>query len=366
MMPDLKPKKIVYLLGAGTTHAEKQLECKVKKVGLDKDGKLKNGGLLASHVSQRVIKRLINKKLEIAKCYGIGEFSLENPDQPEIKENADIELFISLIESLETNESEKHAKLLRKYFREDICNNLLTTKGNIQPRLHCSLIELHNLIKSIKREEQLLGFFTVNYDSVFEKSLKLTKSKLEYGFNIGYLQQKYMFNTGYFLKLHGSFDWHFDPDSNKITISSLGRSEEGQWIPPRLNKEYLNYPYNILHGKAYELLAQCDILRVIGCSLNQNDIGLISLLFKTQRLRRPNPYSIEIISTPNASNEIMNRLGILLSFDESFYKKDDWTKTGKDAENPFLDWLYYKVEKISDKNLQKTTYLKRIKSWKNL
>ena len=168
------------------------------------------------------------------------------------------------------------------------------------------------------------------------------------------------------LKLHGSFDWYMDAEMNKMSIAQNGAAETMQWIPPRLNKEYFNYPYNIIHGKAYELLAQCDILRVIGCGLNQNDIGLISLLFKTQH-KGSNPYNIEIIGSEEGLQGLIKRLGMLLSFNESFYRKDAWAKLEKQAtKNPFLDWLYFKVKNTPKKSLRATKYLKRVEQWANL
>jgi len=163
------------------------------------------------------------------------------------------------------------------------------------------------------------------------------------------------------LKLHGSFDWFFDVNMDKILVRKSGNINTMQWIPPRLNKEYLNYPYNIIHGKAYELLVQCDILRVIGCGLNQNDIGLISLLFKTQK-KGANPYSIDIIGSRPTRKNISERLGMLLTFAESFYENNDWGKLGKpDTENPFLDWLYFKIKNAPKSYLRDSKYLKNVR-----
>ncbi|MCX6759446.1 MAG: SIR2 family protein [Candidatus Nealsonbacteria bacterium] len=359
-MSDPEIPKIVYLFGAGATHAEKLLECKIKGTGFNELGELERGGLLASDISKRVIDKLFHDKPEIANDYGITKLSI---DDPRLIENADIELLISLVETLKTDKSENDVKFLKDFFKKEISENLLVDGNNIIPRLYSSLLELHGLIG---HEEQLIGFLTLNYDSLFEKSFELiNKIRFNYGLAIGNPPISCKPEDSYLLKLHGSFDWYLDLDNNKIIISTK-QSEEPLWIPPRLNKEYLDYPYNLIHGKAYELLGQCDILRVVGCSLNQNDIRLISLLFKTQRLKRLKPYLIEIISPPEACLDIIKRLGLILSFDESFYDKG-WNKFGIDADNSFLDWLYYRAMNIREKiSLEETIYLKDVEKWINL
>lgn len=371
-MPDSKPQKpkIAYLLGAGATHAEKQLGCKIKKNGLKKDGEPKSG-LLARHISERVIASLLRTKKgrKVLEEYGITKDSLKNNPlgEPEV----DIELFISLLEANKAETTEDYARLFRKYFREDICQNLLVDENKIRPRLCPALIEWH----SKDENEELIGFLTLNYDSVFESSVKLNKREFDYGIDIEEKPLRWPHRPGElpFLKLHGSFDWYMSSDMNKMKVTENGATETMQWIPPRLNKEYLNYPYNIIHGKAYELLAQCDILRVIGCGLNQNDIGLISLLFKTQ-YKGSNPYTIEIIGSEEGLRALIQRLGMLLSFGESFYSKDEWTKLKDErtklqkqaTKNPFLDWLYFKVKNAPKKYLRGSKYLKSVEKWANI
>lgn len=360
-MLNSEPPKIVYLLGAGATHAEKQLGCKVKKIDLDKNGEPKKG-LLAKHISERVIKKLLkNKKgLQALKEYGITKASLYWGESPDI----DIELFISLLEANKTETTEDQARLFRRYFREDICLNLTIEKKELQPRLCPALIEWH--LKD--NTENLIGFLSLNYDSIFEKSSKLKKQDFDYGIDVEEESLRWPYKLGklLLLKLHGSFDWYLSSDMNKMIVAQNGDPNTIQWIPPGLNKEYLNYPYNIIHGKAYELLSQCDILRVIGCGLNQNDIGLISLLFKTQH-KGLNPYIIDIICSEEDLKEIFKKLGMLLSFDESFYSKDEWLKLQKQKTgNPFLDWLYVKVKNAPSSCLRGTKYLKTVERWKNL
>lgn len=361
----ITPKKIVYLFGAGATHAEKLLQFRILKKGLNNIEE-KKFGLLARHVSKRVFERFIETNPIEAQYYGITKYSIDEPSGFDILEHGDIELFISLVESLKTEISEKHAILLRRYFREDILKNIFINNKQIIPQLNSSLIELHELNN---KKEKILGFLTLNYDPIFEKSFKIKKIKIDYGVavnNQGSMDFTSKSDKQYLLlKLHGSFDWYLKPDINKISISSGDKAEDSLWIPPRLNKEYLNYPYNLIHGKAFELLRQCDILRIVGCSLNQNDTGLISLLFRTQKLRN-RPYSIEIINAPNALLDIKKRLGLMFSFSESFYDNDKWEQLERNPDNPFLDWLYHNVINASDDSLRNTSYLKNVKRWINL
>ena len=267
-----KQLKVVYLFGAGATHAEKSLECKIRKTGLHKTGKLK-AGLLARNISRRVIKKLLENKPDIPNRYGIDEFFLEDKSDTDI----DIELFISLLEITKTNQTIEDAKVIRDFFQKDILNNLTVNRREIMPRLCSALLQLH----SKNTREELSGILTLNYDNLIEKAFKETGINFDFGFDI--LPIKHVGNTDnadsgnpYLLKLHGSFNWYFD--SSRIHVSGKPH-QDIQWIPPRLNKEYSEYPYNIIHGKAYELLSSCDILRVVGCSLSLNDITLISLLF---------------------------------------------------------------------------------------
>ena len=80
------------------------------------------------------------------------------------------------------------------------------------------------------------------------------------------------------LKLHGSFNWR----NQEIR----GRPRRIEIIPLGSNKNYLHAPYAFIWNRALEILIECDALRVIGCSLSQNDAHLIDLLFKAH-LERP-------------------------------------------------------------------------------
>jgi hypothetical protein len=153
------------------------------------------------------------------------------------------------------------------------------------------------------------------------------------------------------LKLHGGFDLKYR--NKKLPI-----------INPGINKNYLELPYNFIWGRALELLIECDILRVIGCSLSQNDVGLIDLLFKAHLVRNQ-PLRIQLIDFDLPNNRIKENYGFLPKIETaSDIEKgliSDPAIEKPDIGNPFKIWLKAKIEKtFNDKEIEKTRYLKRV------
>jgi len=350
-MPE--PEKVVYLLGAGATNAEKMFACSDEKFNFADEG------LTNADVSRRVLEQMWRKKgktSQLISKYGLDKKCLERP--PEVGKEVDIEFLISLIESNKAEESQNDAKLLRKYFRTDISSKLKFRGEKITPCLYQALLEWQKFIKN----EKVLGYLTLNYDSLFETALIDMGYKIDYGLSIENLSQD-TDDEKLLLKLHGSFDWFLNAETNKIRIEINGEKEkEPLWIPPGLIKEYADYPYNLLFGKAREILIECDILRVIGCSLSSNDIGLISLIFGTQKMKLGG-YSIEIIDSDTIYRErLQKRLGFMINFEELFYRAPRYKELGLDStDNPFRDWLVFN-SKIMGTELKKTKYLKKLES----
>lgn len=350
-----EPKKVVYLLGAGATNAEKMFACSHEKYDLDDEG------LTNKYVSRRVLEQMWRKKGKASRLiskYGLDKRCLERP--PGVEKDVDIEFLITLIESNKTEESENDAKLLRKYFRRDILNKLKFRGKEIKPRLYPALLEW----QKFEKNEEVLGYLTLNYDSLFETALIKMGYKIDYGLSI----ENSLLDTDdekLLLKLHGSFDWFLDSETSKIRIERNGEQKgKPQWIPPGLIKEYADYPYNLLFGKAREILIECDILRVIGCSLSSNDWGLISLIFGTQKLRLDGGYSIEIIASEKTyRDKLQKRLGFMLKFADLFYDVPRYIELGLEhTENPFRDWLVFNSKNMSSEKLKKTKYLKNLES----
>ncbi|MBI5872875.1 MAG: SIR2 family protein [Candidatus Omnitrophica bacterium] len=325
-------KKIVYLFGAGATHAEI-----INSESSPDETFRENYGLLIASVSKRVIKRAQRqawfKKHEEIFASAKGEFN--------------IELFISLFE---INEMPDYTiSSLKKLVQEDI-KRVLSNNRRQKFYLHKAFFELHNKIED---REKLLGIISLNYDNIIDEAYeKILGSKPNYC-----LTSEAADDKPSLLKLHGSFNW------NRITIYE--KRKKISIIPIGINKNYLAPPYNFIWGRAYELLVKCDVLRIVGCSLNQNDIGLIDLLFKAHR-ERGKSIEIQIIDfqPPNGHHQIKRNYGFFPSIVEPNKIEEtliaDETISNCDVGNPFKIWLKAKAEKmLQASEINNTKYLKK-------
>lgn len=274
------PKKIVYLFGAGATHAE------IERIEVDADSF--SYGLQIRHVTKRVLLKAQEEK-------GFKEVEMFF----KTKDNTNIELLISLLENNDYDDENSIGKIVNRVkdlMEKDIQGKLTKRKIN-KFALYKGLLEFQNLILD---KEILLGLITLNYDSVLDKA---------YEYRYGYLpdysySSKREFVPGVrqekipLLKLHGSFDWD--------NILVVGKHRKIPIVPLGASKNFLRLPYNFIWGRSLEILVGCDILRVVGCSLSPNDIHLIDLLFKAHRLKGK-PIEIQIISSAQGGMEIKNR-----------------------------------------------------------
>ena len=330
-MPDSKPQKIVYLLGAGATHAE--------LANLEKDSQSekfeKQKGLLISNVSDRVIEKAqLNRKY-------LRDIRMVSA----MKGSLNIELLISLIENSRIRDSEYKTSYLKRLVREDI--EAVLTKSKVKKfYLHKALLELHEHEKT-KEKESLLGFLSLNYDNVLDEAYKIVhKKNPDYSFLPRENDQIPL------LKLHGSFNWE------KIKIR--GRTRTIQIIPIGANKNYLHLPYNFIWNRALELLIQCDILRVIGCALSPNDTHLIDLLFKAH-LERGTAFEIQIISSDKTGDKIQENYGFFPEIKRLSEIEPPLIPDTSSVSNTFKTWLNYKSRKlIQESELARTKYLKKV------
>ncbi len=276
-----RAKKVVYLFGAGATHAE--------LAALDPTLLEKNRGLLIGDVSERVIAK-VRRNARYAK--GVGMVSGTSG-------SLNIELLISLIENSKIEDWEFKTQFLKKLVREDI-EKILTTARMKHFYIHKALFEFHKH-STVRRSERLIGLISLNYDDVLDRSYKAFEAHYgapDYSFTLERQQQ--MPNQIPLLKLHGSFSWR------GLTIR--GRIKNVEIIPLGANKNYIHPPYNSIWNRALEVLIECDTLRVIGCSLSQNDVHLIDLLFKAH-LEKGRPFDIEIISQEETGETIRRNYG---------------------------------------------------------
>jgi hypothetical protein len=279
-------KRVVYIFGAGATQAEASLideRIHLRMVDI-KDG-------IFGKIEKRKIPELQDIKNELA-----GEY-------------ADVEQLITIYESSSSGKHRKVAKSLRELFREEILEQIermdksnFAVEGRFIPRLYSALIDMHE-IEGLG--EVLCGIMTLNYEDIIERAALFVKGGINYSLDFwkGKKSHIKVRKTGTLvLKMHGSFNWR-----NEFPLSvedNVEREEDVLWIPPGVEKHNEIYPYNIIWGKARELL-NCEILRVVGCSLSRNEWHLVSMLYATQKLNRmKKEYTIEIISSPETGEEI--------------------------------------------------------------
>ncbi len=282
----MSSQRVVYLFGTGATQADASMVDDRVHLGMSyiKDGIFKK-------IEDRNIKELRDARNELA------------------APSADVEQLITLYESSNSSKHKKIATFLRELFREEILeqiakldNSSSASGGKFTPRLYSALIDMHE-IDGIG--EQLCGIMTLNYEDMIERAAQSIKGGVNYSLDIAGTKKtgvKVRKRGLTILKLHGSFNWRNEfPLSVEDTIVS---EEDVLWIPPGVEKHNETYPFNLIWGKARELL-NCETLRIIGCSLSRNEWHLVSMLYVTQKLKRSrNEYNIEIISSPSTGNKI--------------------------------------------------------------
>ena len=325
-------KKVVYLMGAGATHAE------IMNLGNEVDATFRsNNGLLISDVSRRVIKAAHKFKPWFKKHEDVFTST---------KGAFNIELLISLYET--NGIPDDIIRFLKKLVEDDIKGKLSDSRRN-KFYLHKALFELH---RKIEDRERLLGVISLNYDGVLDEAYqKVFNENPDYCLTA----ERKTLNAP-ILKLHGSFNW----DRVKI----YGKSKQVSIIPLGTNKNYLVPPYNFISGRAFELLVDCDILRILGCSLNQNDTGILQLLFKAHQ-ERGKSFEIQIIDfqPTNGRHPIKNNIGFFPNITEPIELEgtliDDNAIHEFDVGNPFKIWLRAKALKMLDEQINNTRFLRK-------
>jgi len=279
-------KRVVYLFGAGATHAEILLS--------DFDYPL-----LMKDISKRVFEEQIEGKKIKKEFFPHAE-----------AENLNIEHILSLFEaSLNVKKYSDYINKLRELFQKDILVGVRRKKDYLNPKLTKTLLALHNCEK-IEQKEKLSGIVTLNYDSLLDIACSETYGGINYGIEwVSEFYGKIDNDAPPLLKMHGSFNWKIQYPIVVSEDEKFLNECNSYWIPPTTYKRIENYPFNYLWGRAFELL-DCDILRVIGCSFDQNDWGLLNLLFKSQNEQK-NAYRIELIDRINFAKEIRERYGFL-------------------------------------------------------
>ncbi|MCJ7546511.1 MAG: SIR2 family protein [Deltaproteobacteria bacterium] len=282
-IPDTEtPRKIVYLLGAGATQADIDL----------KDDTIR---ILMQNIREGIVKEIDRRKIR----------SLAKVKNELVGEGRDVEHLITLYESTGIPEHESIARDLKLLFIEEIQKRINKLGINYKPRLLSALIDMHEIVGL---GEVLQGVITLNYEDLLENAMQMVMGGVNYVISIKKRRNSLNLkpDSKPILKLHGSFNWKNDFPITLLDKKKIKTPEDVLWIPPGVEKKRERYPFNILWGRARELL-DCDILRIIGCSLSRNDWQLISLLYTTQQLpAQQKEYIIELIDYAEVGDNLKN------------------------------------------------------------
>jgi hypothetical protein len=326
--------KVVYLIGAGATCGELSFS------GIEADTSM-------TGISENVYNMSKSAKGSYWKLVdGLG---LQLQEQ-------DIELIMSLFESYLDSKNGKLNQInaeMRKLFRRYLISQI--TDQIKVPQLLTSLIHLHGKYEKFIGEngEKVLGFLTINYDSLLEDAFYRLYGRLNLGGSFESKEYEFSDKVIPVLKLHGSFNWQIEEE--KILVSNdIGQKEDNNgWIPPSVYKKPSgNIVFQSIWKEAKDLLTDCDILRVVGSSLRNEDWSLISLLF-TSQIESERIFEIELI-VPNEcavgtdrEKGIIERLGFLGKMKPSSLLPI--FSEQRDEENIFRSWLNNTATWISEK-----------------
>ena len=330
MAPEQK-KKVAYLFGAGATHAE--------LIDIEPDLLREKQGLLIGDVSSRVIQ-----KARANKSYRLN---LETVSATSGSLN--IELLISLLENSKVHDWAPKTELLKRLVEKDI-KAILTASRTRRFYLHRALFQLHKHRAMLPKEE-VIGLISLNYDGVLDQAYRQYYGEPNYCFS---LNSAVPSSTNIpLLKLHGSFNW------SGTTIR--GRRRTIEIIPLGAHKTYLHAPYGYIWNHALEVLTTCDTLRVIGCSLSQNDEHLIDLLFKAH-LERSEAFEIEVIAPISAGEAIRENYGFFPKI-KTLLEIEDLLIPERDPSNPYKTWLKYKsIKMLGQARVKRAAHLKKVAS----
>jgi hypothetical protein len=328
-----EPKRVVYLWGAGATQGEVTFRGAETLNVLMRDN-----GQLGEGIATRILKRL-----------GTTRIPLDEPD-------VDIEKLISLLSASGTSRHIAVADKMRQQYFQQIRNGLAAAKIISDPRLAIGLLQMHQ-DAAFREIELLSGIITTNHDGLLQVASQTVLGGINIGFPFAPDPFKAKDDAPIILQLHGSFTW---TQGVPIGVSALHKtskySDDTVWIPPTILKESKSFPFNKLFGMAYELLAnKCDILRVVGASLTQNDWNILSLIFNAQRHLEANrkvPFQIQLIMGHEAGKSVRKAcsyfrhvvpIGNLTDGDFSDYQDEDKLPADSDLRNPLAYWLKQRI-----------------------
>jgi len=332
------PKHIVYLFGAGATQAEVDyLGAQVVNLLMHDSDRLGDG------VSTRILRRFARNWQSF-----LGE-----------EQDIDIEKLISLLAASGVDKLANLAEKMRRHYFEEIQESLVRAKIVARPQLATGLLEMHTDRRFKSEVETLCGIMTTNHDGL----LQIASQNVFGAVNLGFAFSSKEFVPANsravppVLQLHGSFTWRFALPLDVDTLRSTATySPKTLWIPPSILKESKTYPFNKLTALAYELLTkQCDVLRVVGASLTQNDWNVLSLVFNAQRHRelvKGSAFKVELIMPHKTGEDIQEECSYLknttpvgyLTEGEFADYKEGLPPPESQLTNVFAYWLKEKIQ----------------------
>lgn len=274
---------VVYLFGAGATQACVE--------ALDSPY-----GILMRDLNEELTKRL-------GALVRDGPYSdhrgLQTLVNSVIDEDTDIEHLITFLDDSPSALHREFADMVRDVFEEVLRNRLRQIDTDLEgtpANLYTALFDMYNIEGF---PEVLGGCLTLNYDLYIEEAIAHFDDRdVSYGIELD--QKSSDHGNIELIKLHGSFGWE---DAWPVRRAD---AEHPLWIPPGIQKAKEIYPFNLLWGRARELL-DCDVLRVVGCQLGPNDWDLISLLFTTRHVNeKRGPYQVEMIDAPHQAFHVQD------------------------------------------------------------
>lgn len=281
--PDTTLKRVVYLLGAGATQG-----C-ISHSGSPRNLLMSGlAGPIAGHLQEKVYEKYEDHE---------GIRRLVN-DVVTSEPILDIEQLITFLEDSPAGDYQEFADVLRVVFSSVLRRLLDDVEGELgdsRSVLYGALVDMHAVAG---HGEVLQGFMTLNYDVFLEHAIVNDLGRrVDYGVAMNPIGDGEP--AVRVLKMHGSFGW-----SHTWPVDAELRHSPGLWIPPGIRKPKSDYPFNVIWGRARELL-DCDVLRIIGCNLGPNDWDLVSLLFSTRHTHASaSPYTVEVISDFDTAKRI--------------------------------------------------------------
>lgn len=327
-------KRVVYLWGAGATHAE------ARHLGATRSLLMRDTDEFGEGINSRILRRA-GKRVEKA-------FRVSGA--------IDIEKVISLLAGSGKAAHVKIAERLRRSYFIELRQSLASTGVLKKPQLVTQLLQLHKDRDFNSNVERLEGFITTNHDGLLQNAISDVYGSLDIGIEFKSANFKVAEAAAPpppLYQLHGSFTWQFGLPTEVSALNTRSKYENSVWIPPTILKEAKSYPFNKLMGAAYELLSQrCDVLRIVGTSLTQNDWNILSLVFNAQRHRKSNGgmFRVELILPQSVGVGIVNDCSYLRNMSPIGYLSDgrfreykDYADGGppyeSDLANPLKYWL---------------------------